>query len=58
MIWTIAAREILDNLMGLKFLLGTVLCLVLVVIATVVSLQDYQTRMEEYLHTQGEEAFS
>ena len=51
LIWIIAAREILDNLMSMKFLLGTVLCLALVVIGTVVSLQDYQTRMEEYDRT-------
>ncbi len=48
MIWTIAAREILDNLMSMKFLFGTVLCLVLVVISTVVSLHNYQRRMDEY----------
>ena len=34
--------------MSLKFLFGTVLCLVLVVINTVVSLQDYQGRMDRY----------
>ena len=48
MIWTIAAREILDNLMSLRFLFGTVLCLSLVVISTVVSVQDYQGRIDEY----------
>lgn len=48
MIWIITARETLDHLMSLKFLFGTVLCLALVVISTVVSLQDYQRRMEEY----------
>ncbi len=32
----------------MKFLFGTVLCLVLVVISTVVSLQDYERRMDEY----------
>ena len=51
MIWIVTARETLDNLMSLKFLLGTLLCLALVVIATIVSLQDYQTRMEEYDRT-------
>ncbi len=34
--------------MSMKFLFGTLLCLVLVVISTVVSLQDYQSRMDEY----------
>lgn len=48
MIWIVAARETLDNLMNLKFLFGTVLCLVLVAISTVVSLHDYQRRMDEY----------
>lgn len=32
----------------MKFLFGTVLCLVLVVISIFVSLQDYQSRMDEY----------
>jgi len=48
LIWTIAAREILDSLMSMKFLFGTLLCLVLVVISTFVSLQDYQSRIDEY----------
>ena len=48
MVWIVAAREILDNLMSLKFLFGTVVCLILVVISTVVSLQDYQNRISEY----------
>ena len=48
MIWIVTARETLDNLMSLKFLFGTVLCLALVVISTVVSLRDYQSRMDEY----------
>lgn len=48
MLWTISAREILDNLMSMKFLFGIVLCVVLVAISTVVSLHDYQNRAEEY----------
>jgi len=48
LIWIVAARETLDNLMSLKFLFGTVLCLVLVVISMMVSLRDYQNRMDEY----------
>jgi ABC-type transport system involved in multi-copper enzyme maturation permease subunit len=48
LIWIVAARETLDNLMSLKFLFGTVLCLVLVAISTVISLNDYQSRMDEY----------
>ena len=48
MIWIVAARETLENLMSLKFLFGTVLCLVLVVISTVVSMRDYQSRLDEY----------
>lgn len=48
MLWTIAARETLDNLMSLKFLFGTILCVVLIAISTVVSLRDYQGRMSEY----------
>lgn len=48
MIWIIAARETLDSLMSMKFLFGTILCLVLVVISTIISLQDYQIRIDEY----------
>ena len=48
LIWIVAAREMLDSLMSMRFLFGTILCLVLVVISTVVSLQDYQSRMDEY----------
>jgi hypothetical protein len=48
MIWIVAARETLENLMSLKFLFGTVLCLALVVISTVVSMRDYQSRLDEY----------
>ena len=48
MIRIVAARETLDNLMSLKFLFGTVVCLVLVVISTFVSLRDYETRIDEY----------
>jgi ABC-type transport system involved in multi-copper enzyme maturation permease subunit len=38
----------LDNLMSLRFLFGTVLCLALVVISTVISLRDYRNRLDEY----------
>ena len=48
LIWIVTARETLDSLMSMKFLFGTLLCLTLVVISTVVSLQDYQSRMDEY----------
>ena len=54
MIWIIVRREILDNLMSMKFLFGTVLCLALIVTSTIVSLQDYQTRMDTYDSTLAE----
>jgi len=48
LLWTIAKREILDNLMSLKFFFGTVLCLVLIIISTAISMHDYQNRMNDY----------
>ncbi|MFC1715261.1 ABC transporter permease [Candidatus Poribacteria bacterium] len=51
MIWTIVKREVLDNLMSLRLLFGTVLCLALVVISALVCLQDYQGRMDDYSNT-------
>lgn len=48
MIWTIAKKEFLLNLMTLKFAVGTVLSLVLMALFTNVLLGDYQQRLESY----------
>ncbi len=48
MIWTIAKKDFLLNLMTLKFGVGTVLCVVLIAVFTYVLLGDYQQRLENY----------
>ncbi|MCK4417147.1 MAG: ABC transporter permease subunit [Candidatus Latescibacteria bacterium] len=48
MIWRIAKKELLLNLMTFKFAVGTVLCVVLMAVFTYVLLGDYQQRLESY----------
>jgi len=48
MIWRIAAKEFLLNLMTFKFVVGTILCIVLVAIFVPVLAKDYQQRLQQY----------
>ena len=48
MIWKIAKKEFLLNLMTFKFTIGTILCVVLVSVFVPVLAKDYQQRLEEY----------
>jgi ABC-type transport system involved in multi-copper enzyme maturation permease subunit len=48
MIWKIAKKEFLLNVMTFKFALGTVLCVVLVAVLVPVLLEDYQQRVRDY----------
>lgn len=48
MIWKIAKKEFLLNLMTFKFALGTVLCTVLVAVFVPVLADDYQQRLQKY----------
>lgn len=48
MIWIITRREILDNLLSSRFALATILCLILIVLGSYVSIKDYERRMGEY----------
>ncbi|OHB63349.1 MAG: hypothetical protein A2168_02525 [Planctomycetes bacterium RBG_13_50_24] len=48
MIWSIARKEFLLNLMTFKFAVGTILCVVLVLVFVPVLAKDYQQRLEEY----------
>jgi len=48
MIWKIARKDLLLNLMTFKFLVGTITCLVLTAVLTAVLLNDYQRRWKEY----------
>lgn len=48
MIWKIAAKEFLLNLMTFKFVVGTILCIVLVTIFVPVLAEDYRQRLQQY----------
>ncbi|MBA7640854.1 hypothetical protein ES703_48525 [subsurface metagenome] len=48
MIWKIAKKEFLLNLMTFKFAVGTILCVVLMAVFMPVLVSDYQQRLEEY----------
>jgi len=48
MIWKIAKKEFLLNLMTFKFAVGTILCVLLVCVFVPVLAKDYQQRLEEY----------
>lgn len=48
MIWKIAKKEFLLNLMTFKFAVGTILCVVLMAVFTSILLKDYQQRLESY----------
>lgn len=48
MIWTIAKKEFLSNLMTFKFAVCTAICLIMVVLFTWVLVDDYQRRLEAY----------
>jgi ABC-type transport system involved in multi-copper enzyme maturation permease subunit len=48
MIWNIAKKELLSNLMTLRFFVGAVLFLVMSVLFTYVLLSDYRTKLESY----------
>ena len=48
MIWKIARKELLSNLLTLRFSVGTILFLALAVLFTYVLLGDYQQRLKDY----------
>ena len=48
MIWKIAKKEFLLNLMTFKFAVGTVLCVVLVAVFVPVLADEYQQRLQKY----------
>lgn len=48
MIWKIAKKELLLNLMTFKSAMGTILCVVLVVVFMPILVDDYQQRLEDY----------
>ena len=48
MIWIIAKKEVLLNLMTFKFAVGTILCVVLMAVFMPVLVGDYQQRLKDY----------
>lgn len=48
MIWTIAKKDFLLNLMTFKFAVGVILCIVLMAVFMPVLVKDYQQRLKEY----------
>ncbi len=48
MVETIAKREFLSNVISLRFFVGFVLCLVLMIASTYVLTRDYKQRLEQY----------
>jgi hypothetical protein len=48
MIFAIAMKEFYSNLISSRFLLGLLLCLFLIPFATVVSINDYSSRVRAY----------
>jgi ABC-type transport system involved in multi-copper enzyme maturation permease subunit len=47
-IWKIAKKEFLLNLMTFKFTVGTILCVVLMIVFMPVLVNDYQQRLKDY----------
>ena len=48
MIWIIAKREFLSNIITLRFLIGFILCLLLAVSSSYILIDDYAARLEAY----------
>ena len=55
MIWHIAKKDFLLNLLSARFIVGTVLCLLIIPFTILINLNDYSTRLDEY-HIQTAEA--
>ena len=54
MIWTIARREFLEYMKSMKFLIGFLITLALVVISTVINVADLRQRQQDYIAAQEE----
>ena len=48
MLKTIIAREFLDNILNLRFMIGLVLCLIITVACIIILSHDYQMEMRDY----------
>ncbi len=48
MIWTIAKREFLDNVISFRFAAGSIACIILVVFSTLIGVERYKLELESY----------
>ncbi len=48
MIWTIAKRELLSNIITFRFLMGLILCLAMITASAFMFARDYEARLESY----------
>jgi ABC-type transport system involved in multi-copper enzyme maturation permease subunit len=55
-IWRIAKKDFLVNLMTFKFAVGTILCVVLMAVFTSILLKDYQQRLDNYNQAVADDA--
>jgi ABC-type transport system involved in multi-copper enzyme maturation permease subunit len=49
MIWTIVKREMLEYIKSSKFLIGLGITVILITISTIINIQDYKQRNQDYL---------
>lgn len=54
MIWTIVKREMLDYLKSAKFLIGLIITITLIAISTLINLNEYKQRQQDYLNARQE----
>ena len=48
MIWIIAKRELLSNIITFRFLVSLIICLALITASAFVLVKDYRVRLENY----------
>ena len=54
MLWTIIKREMLEYLKSSKFLIGLSITVILITISTIINIQDFKLRQQDYLDAQKE----
>ncbi|MFC1604746.1 ABC transporter permease subunit [Planctomycetota bacterium] len=50
MLKTIIAREFLDNVLNLRFMIGLILCLIITVVCIIILTHDYRQELADYNH--------
>ena len=48
MVKTIMAREFLDNILNLRFMIGLVLCVIITIVCIIILAHDYQQELADY----------